>query len=61
MWDEDAEEPFLIDFGLSKTLENVVASDMAKHNRPLQLREIEKKIAFWFGFDCNHLKAKFKI
>eukprot|EP00656_Telonema_subtile_P013831 TRINITY_DN17032_c0_g1_i1.p1 TRINITY_DN17032_c0_g1~~TRINITY_DN17032_c0_g1_i1.p1 ORF type:complete len:146 (-),score=45.04 TRINITY_DN17032_c0_g1_i1:90-527(-) len=61
MWDEEAQEPFLIDFGLSKRMEDAVAADMAKHSRALQLRDANKKLGFWYGYDTNHLKAKFKL
>jgi len=61
LWDNELQEPFLIDFGLSQWLEQKVKDDMDKHTRMLKDIDIQKKIGFWRSFDTGHIKAKFKL
>jgi len=61
LWDIELQEPFLIDFGLSKWFEDKVKNDMDKHTRVLKECDIQKKIGFWQSFDTGHIKAKFKL
>jgi tRNA A-37 threonylcarbamoyl transferase component Bud32 len=61
IYDEKKKEPFLIDFGLADRFDDVVARDAAKHTRELTARDMEKKYAFWRGYDTNHLRSKFGI
>ena len=61
MWDEDEQEPFLIDFGLGCWLEDRVHQDMKKHSRKMNERDVSKKLNSWRGYDTNHLRAKFDL